>query len=44
MPNRASRTEGWCKPMATAALSSPEDKTVPPVKNLCERSGPQREP
>jgi hypothetical protein len=44
MPNRASRTKGWCKPMATVVLSIPEEKTEPPVKNLCERSGSQREP
>ena len=44
MPNRASRTKGWCKPMATVVLSIPEEKTEPPVKNLCERSGFQRKP
>ncbi len=44
MPNRARRTKGWCKPMATAALSNPEEEIVPPVKNLCERLDPQRGP
>ena len=44
MPNRARRTKGWCKPMATAVLSNPEEEIAPPGKNLCERLGPQRGP
>ncbi len=42
MPSWASRTKDWCKPMATVVQSNPEEMKEPPVKNLCERSAPQR--
>jgi len=29
--------------MATAAQPDPEEKEVTPIKNLCERSEPQRD-